>query len=54
MTRCERVLTTRCIMTDLSDRQHDAFDNAAKTACREGKLRVYGDERSRLGYNRRR
>ena len=30
----------RCIMTDLSDRQHDAFDNAAKTACREGNLRV--------------
>jgi hypothetical protein len=27
-------------MTDLSDRQHDAFDNPAKMACREGNLRV--------------
>src|SRR6516164_158975 len=27
-------------MTDLSDRQHDAFDNAAKMACREGNLHV--------------
>src|SRR6516165_10615664 len=27
-------------MTDLSDRQHDAFDNAAKMACRQGNLRV--------------
>jgi hypothetical protein len=27
-------------MTDLSDRQHDAFDNPAKAACREGNLRV--------------
>lgn len=27
-------------MTPLSDRQHDAFDNAAKMACREGNLRV--------------
>jgi hypothetical protein len=27
-------------MTDLSDRQHDAFDNAAKMTCREGNLRV--------------
>jgi hypothetical protein len=27
-------------MTDLSDRQHDAFDNPAKTSCREGNLRV--------------
>jgi hypothetical protein len=25
---------------DLSDRQHDAFDNPAKMACREGNLRV--------------
>ena len=44
-------------MTDLSDRQHDAFDNAAKMACREGNLHVlresayllWGDaERTRL------
>jgi hypothetical protein len=27
-------------MSPLSDRQHDAFDNAAKMACREGNLRV--------------
>ncbi len=27
-------------MATLSDRQHDAFDNAAKMACREGNLRV--------------
>jgi hypothetical protein len=27
-------------MTDLSDRRHDAFDNPAKMACREGNLRV--------------
>jgi hypothetical protein len=27
-------------MTDLSDRQHDAFDNPAKMACRQGNLRV--------------
>ncbi len=27
-------------MADLSDRGRDAFDNAAKTACREGNLRV--------------
>src|SRR5262249_55159268 len=27
-------------MTALSDRQHDAFDNPAKMACREGNLRV--------------
>ena len=27
-------------MTSLSDRQHDAFDNPAKAACREGNLRV--------------
>jgi hypothetical protein len=27
-------------MTSLSDRQHDAFDNPAKIACREGNLRV--------------
>src|SRR5438477_4421387 len=27
-------------MTDLSDRQRDAFDNPAKMACREGNLRV--------------
>src|SRR3954453_2473778 len=27
-------------MTDLSDRQHDAFANPAKMACREGNLRV--------------
>jgi len=30
----------RFIMTDLSDRQHDAFDNPAKMACRAGNLRV--------------
>src|SRR5436190_11874772 len=30
-------------MTDLSDRQHDAFDNPAKMACREGNLRVLRD-----------
>jgi len=27
-------------MPDFSNRQHDAFDNPAKTACREGNLRV--------------
>jgi hypothetical protein len=27
-------------MTLLSDRQRDAFDNTAKTACREGNLRA--------------
>src|SRR5438552_2417587 len=27
-------------MTDLSDRQQDAFDNPAKMTCREGNLRV--------------
>lgn len=27
-------------MTPLSSRQHDAFDNSAKAACREGNLRV--------------
>src|SRR6266851_3345171 len=27
-------------MTDISDRQHDAFDNPAKMACRAGNLRV--------------
>src|SRR5438876_11217493 len=27
-------------MPPLSDRQHDAFDNAAKMACRQGNLRV--------------
>jgi hypothetical protein len=27
-------------MSSLSDRQHDAFDNPAKMACREGNLRV--------------
>ena len=27
-------------MDNLSDRQHDAFDNPAKMACREGNLRV--------------
>jgi hypothetical protein len=27
-------------MTHLSDRQHDAFDNPVKAACREGNLRV--------------
>ena len=27
-------------MTDLSDRQHDAFDNPSKARCREGNLRV--------------
>ncbi len=27
-------------MTEISDRQHDAFDNPAKMACREGNLRV--------------
>jgi len=27
-------------MSDLSDRQHDAFDNPAKMLCREGNLRV--------------
>src|ERR1019366_5121974 len=27
-------------MTDLSDRQHDAFDNPAKALCRDGNLRV--------------
>jgi hypothetical protein len=28
------------VQTELSDRQHDAFDNPAKMACREGNLRV--------------
>jgi hypothetical protein len=28
------------MMTLLSDRQHDAFDNTAKMACREGNLRA--------------
>ncbi len=27
-------------MTPLSDRQHDAFDNPAKAACRDGNLRA--------------
>ena len=27
-------------MSDLSDRQHDAFDNPAKMACRAGNLRA--------------
>ena len=27
-------------MKELSDRQHDAFANPAKAACREGNLRV--------------
>ena len=27
-------------MTPLSDRQHDAFDNDAKMACRQGNLRA--------------
>jgi hypothetical protein len=27
-------------MSDLSDREHDAFDNPAKMACRDGNLRV--------------
>lgn len=27
-------------MPTLSDRPHDAFDNPAKAACREGNLRV--------------
>jgi hypothetical protein len=27
-------------MTDVSDRQHDAFDNPAKMTCREGNLRT--------------
>lgn len=27
-------------MTDVSDRQHDAFDSPAKMACRAGDLRV--------------
>ena len=27
-------------MQPLSDREHDAFDNPAKAACREGNLRV--------------
>lgn len=27
-------------MPSLSDRQHDAFDNPAKAACRDGNLRV--------------
>lgn len=47
-------------MTPLSDRQHDAFDNAAKMACREGNLRVLREaayllwedaERTRLRYH---
>jgi hypothetical protein len=44
-------------MADLSDRQHDAFNNAAKALCRDGNLRVLreaahllweDDNRSRL------
>jgi hypothetical protein len=27
-------------MPDLSDREHDAFDNPAKALCRDGNLRV--------------
>src|SRR5713226_9467515 len=27
-------------MSNLSDRQHDAFDNAAKMACRQGNVRA--------------
>jgi hypothetical protein len=30
-------------MTDLSDRKHDAFDNPAKAACRDGNLRALRD-----------
>ena len=30
-------------MHDLSDRQHDTFDNPAKMACRAGSLRVFRD-----------
>ena len=28
------------LMTELSDRQHDAFDNPAKAACRQGNVSV--------------
>ncbi len=47
-------------MPPLSDRQHDAFDNPAKAACREGNLRVLGEaayllwedgDRTRLRYD---
>jgi hypothetical protein len=33
-------INPQVVMPDLSDRQHDAFDNPAKMACREGNLRV--------------
>ncbi len=31
-------------MSHLSSRQHDAFDNPAKMACREGNLRVLRED----------
>ena len=34
-------------MADLSDRQHDAFDNPAKAQCRDGNLRVLREAASR-------
>src|SRR6201987_4001144 len=36
-------------MTAFSDRQHDAFDNPAKMACREGNLRVLREAAFLLG-----
>ena len=39
---------------DLSDRQHDAFDNPAKMACREGNHRVLYDAAFRGAGRRRR
>ena len=38
-------------MTPLSNRQHDAFDNDAKMACREGNLRVLREAAYRLWEN---
>jgi hypothetical protein len=38
-------------MTPLSDRQHDAFDNPAKMACRAGNLPGRGDSGLQVSYN---
>ncbi len=35
----------------LSDRQHDAFDNPAKMACRAGNSKGRGDSRLRASYS---
>jgi hypothetical protein len=38
-------------MQPLSERQHDAFDNPAKMACREGNLRVLREAAYLLWHN---